>query len=1286
MRRANLSFVVLLSVLGLVVACTDRPSPTAPELSRQFGTSLAVGTCTTMSNLTALVTAVFGAGSPNTNSALSKLNLMDKKLQKGDLTGAIDGAKNLIAFLLNKANELVGRDQIPALISSLECYVGITNDAFLVYPLDQPQTIVNAAGTVGVALPSNPVTEPTLITLVVLPDTTTGLLNTKLDKYPGFVRITQQSSVVNSLKDSVVVGVCPAATGILPEVRARLRLGHQKAVGPTGFELTQPGNASFLTCAPSVASAVSKLPGWMQSLASLVVPKPLYAYVLQAAFGGGVGGTVTEFSPFGPVDPVLAFGGGVGGTVTEFIRVPAPTDPTSSPRTRTPQDPTSRTPGVRPPAARTGAARTPATKALPGEMALRLAGGSPALMTLGGTAALVDCTQFTVGTALPAECRPRVTLTTAQGTIMQGVPVSFAIGAGGGTTAIDNPTTRVCSTFGAAASTTTNLNGKAGACLTLGAEAGTNTLVATPSAGGDAPAGVIFSPASNTFTVAALKAPASISLSGLSPTYTGGPLAATATTTPLGLETVSITYDGSPSAPTGAGTYTVVATLDNPSYAGTATGSMVIGRAAQSALVASGPASYAFGAPPYQLSTSGGSGTGAVTFNASASTACAVTSGGQLSITSGTGSCDVTATKAADTNYDAVTSAPISIAPGKAAATIALSDLSYTYDGSGKSATATTTPGSLSVVTITYDGGATLPIGAGSYAVSASLSNADYTAPVANATLTIAPAQQAALVVTGASTMAFGGSAVTLSSTGGSGTGAVTFNAGASTACVVTAGGVVSATTGTGTCVITATNVGDTNYLAVTSAPFGITVTKANQAALSVTGPSGATFGDAAVSLGSSGGSGTGAVTFSATGSAACAVTAAGSLTVTTGTGSCSITATKATDGNYNETTSAPFAITINRAAQLPVLRMTAPLTATYGAGTVQVGTSGGAGIGGVTYDASTSPLACSVDAGTGVVTVLLGTGSCVVSATKAGDADYLPAAAAAASITLNKASQSINFGALGGKTYGDAAFAVAATATSGLPVTFAAGAGSQCTVLGATVTPTTAGSCTVVASQVGNANYFAAAIPVAQGFTIAKRGATATSGSATINFGAAVPSIPCSVTGLLSPDAGSVTCTTSVAAIPVAGTYPTTPVISPANPLNYSMTSVPGVLTVAAYKQVDCFSSPIYSVMPETRSAQRKGSNLPVKCTLTTPQGTPVATAKGNLVVDDRGTDRTLAPFVVNGPIAFQGTNVFGVSTSGNYSYGLNTGTVGFIVGHYYYVTATWNDGSKTVGWFLLK
>jgi len=62
----------------------------------------------------------------------------------------------------------------------------------------------------------------------------------------------------------------------------------------------------------------------------------------------------------------------------------------------------------------------------------------------------------------------------------------------------------------------------------------------------------------------------------------------------------------------------------------------------------------------------------------------------------------------------------------------------------------------------------------------------------------------------------------------------------------------------------------------------------------------------------------------------------------------------------------------------------------------------------------------------------------------------------------------------------------VQATATSGLPVTLAPAPMSVCTVSGNTFTFTGIGTCTIVATQAGNADYLAAP-PQTEGVTVVK-------------------------------------------------------------------------------------------------------------------------------------------------------------------------------------------------------
>src|SRR5207302_2002453 len=79
--------------------------------------------------------------------------------------------------------------------------------------------------------------------------------------------------------------------------------------------------------------------------------------------------------------------------------------------------------------------------------------------------------------------------------------------------------------------------------------------------------------------------------------------------------------------------------------------------------------------------------------------------------------------------------------------------------------------------------------------------------------------------------------------------------------------------------------------------------------------------------------------------------------------------------------------------------------------------------------------------------------------------------------LTNAKLNQTITFGPLANKTFGDPDFMVNPTASSGLPVSLSAS--GNCTVTSpapGTVHLTGAGACTITASQAGDANFNAAA------------------------------------------------------------------------------------------------------------------------------------------------------------------------------------------------------------------
>ena len=135
---------------------------------------------------------------------------------------------------------------------------------------------------------------------------------------------------------------------------------------------------------------------------------------------------------------------------------------------------------------------------------------------------------------------------------------------------------------------------------------------------------------------------------------------------------------------------------------------------------------------------------------------------------------------------------------------------------------------------------------------------------------------------------------------------------GGSTGCSVS-GSTLSVTDASGTCDVTATKVADNNYNAATSAALPVTLQKLLVAALTVVAtPSTVAYGGTSA-LSTTGGSGTGAVTFDVGASTGCTVSGS-TLSVTDASGTCAVTATKAADDNYNQATSAALPITLTKA------------------------------------------------------------------------------------------------------------------------------------------------------------------------------------------------------------------------------------------------------------------------------------------------------------------------------------------------------------------------------------
>ena len=94
------------------------------------------------------------------------------------------------------------------------------------------------------------------------------------------------------------------------------------------------------------------------------------------------------------------------------------------------------------------------------------------------------------------------------------------------------------------------------------------------------------------------QATATLTLNGLSQTQDGNPKTVTVVTSPPGLSGVSVTYNGSATAPSAVGSYAVVASLSNTNYqAANAIGTLVINNLPTPVITWSNPADISGGTP-----------------------------------------------------------------------------------------------------------------------------------------------------------------------------------------------------------------------------------------------------------------------------------------------------------------------------------------------------------------------------------------------------------------------------------------------------------------------------------------------------------------------------------------------------------------------------------------------------------------------------------------------------------------------------------------------------------------
>ena len=161
----------------------------------------------------------------------------------------------------------------------------------------------------------------------------------------------------------------------------------------------------------------------------------------------------------------------------------------------------------------------------------------------------------------------------------------------------------------------------------------------------------------------------------------------------------------------------------------------------------------------------------------------------------------------------------------------------------------------------------------------------------------------------------------------------------------------------------------------------------ANQAALAVVNPGPLTFGTPAVTLTTTGGSGTGAVTFSATGGG-CSVSG-NALSVVNPTLPCKVKAFKASDSSYKSAESPEITVSLLKAAQTITVTLFPTAPVAYNS-TFNVAATGGASGNPVTFSTASATVCTKTAASE--FKMISGTGTCAVKFDQAGNDYYLPA------------------------------------------------------------------------------------------------------------------------------------------------------------------------------------------------------------------------------------------------------------------------------------------------------
>jgi hypothetical protein len=433
-----------------------------------------------------------------------------------------------------------------------------------------------------------------------------------------------------------------------------------------------------------------------------------------------------------------------------------------------------------------------------------------------------------------------------------------------------------------------------------------------------------------------------------------------------------------------------------------------------------------------------------------------------------------------------------------------------------------------------------------------------------------------------------------------------------------------------GTHSITATYAGDANVKASASAPQTVTIGKATSTTLLAVSAASITAAQSETLTAKVTGLLSPAITGTVTFFDGTTSLGSGNLTVAAGTGTASltvptlavgahsITASYSGDTNYTASISPAQTVTVTQITSATRLAISAPsinagqsetLTATV-AGAASPVLSGVVTFFDGTTSIGTHTVTATSGGGTAALTVTtLAAGTHSITAHYGGDTNYTASVSSAQTVTVSGTPQTITFPAIPNHVFGDAPFALNATASSELAVSYSVLSGPA-TLSGSTVTLTGTGTVTIQATQAGNTIY-AAATPVSRSFIVTAPVPTLASISPTIGIvGSGATTLTLIGTNFTSTDTvqlnGAAIPSTLVSATTLTATLPASFLAAAGTGLITVADSASETVTAAATFTVDAAPQFVLSGPPTATS----GAQPMLTFTLTNPYPFPLAGA----------------------------------------------------------------------------